>query len=79
MFIKNFEPEEGYIDIPSAFSKVISDDANFESVSSNLAQELRLYRQNETVGKKLVVCALKDTLNEQNEAIIKIAFDFFKT
>ena len=58
---------------------MISDDASFESVSSNLAQELRLFRQNDVVGKKVVLYVFDPDWNEVMEGARKVTFEFFKS
>lgn len=44
LFTASFHITEGSIVIPASFSQVISSDANFESITSDMAQELRLFR-----------------------------------
>ena len=43
--MNSFDQELGFIEIPYIFSLMLSNDAKFESVKSDLARPLRIYRQ----------------------------------
>lgn len=75
---KNFHIEEGTIKIPEAFSKVISNDANFESVTSNLAQELCIQRQDIIVGHKLLIFAVSIECTPEMKKSRFLIQQFFK-
>ena len=59
------------------FSKVLSSDAKFETVSSNLAKKLKLFRQDTVVGHKRMIYAI-DVSDRTREPIRQMTVDFFK-
>ena len=65
--------------LPDVFKKVLSNDAKFETVSSNLAKPLLLRRQDNLVGHKRIIFAI-DKANQSPEAtnIRKVITDSFK-
>ena len=62
LIIKNFD-ESGSVILPDALSRVMSSDAPFESVSSNLARKIKLNRQDTVVGHKRLFYAIDLTDN----------------
>ena len=62
LIISNFD-ESGSVVLPDALSRVMSSDAPFESVSSNLARKIKLNRQDTVVGHKRLFYAIDLTDN----------------
>jgi len=54
LFRDNFDLKSNYIDIPKVYNQAKPTDCNFEIVTSNLGQQLRLYRDNDVVGPKVL-------------------------
>jgi hypothetical protein len=65
--MSNFHIENGYIDLPKALSYVVSSDANFESITSNLAQEVRIFRQDTVVGHKMLIYGYEPGATQMSE------------
>ena len=63
--------------MPDVLTKVVSSDAPFETVSSNLARKVKLARQDTVVGHKRLFYAIDLADNSLNETR-KITVDFFK-
>ena len=78
LFRANAHIKDNYIDIPKVFSQVKPSDCSFESVTSNLAQSLRLYRTNNVVGPKVLFYAYDDRKNETMKETRELFFKFFK-
>lgn len=55
LFTCNFDVQTGSVLLPDVFSKVMSSDAVFETVSSNLARKLKLLRQDTVIGAKRLI------------------------
>lgn len=64
--------------MPDVFSKVLSSDAKFETVSSNLAKKLKLFRKDTVVGHKRMIYAI-DVSDETRKLTRKVTTDFFKS
>ena len=76
LITSNFD-ESGSVLLPDLFSKVVSSDAPFESVSSNLARKVKLIRQDTVVGQKRLFYAIDlddNTRKSERELIV----NFFK-
>ena len=76
LITSNFD-ENGSVLLPDLFSKVLSSDAPFELVSSNLARKVRLIRQDTVIGHKRLFYAIDSTDNTKNSTR-KVTVDFFK-
>ena len=48
---------DNYLDIPKVYNQAKPTDCRFEIATSNLAQQLRLYRTNDIVGPKVIFYA----------------------
>ena len=59
------------------FTKVLSSDAKFETVSSNLAKPLLLRRQDNLIGHKRLIFTI-DKDNKNMETTRKVFVKFFK-
>jgi hypothetical protein len=57
LFHANYEITDNYIDIPNVYNQAKPKDCNFEIATSNLGQQLRLYRTNDVVGPKVLLYA----------------------
>ena len=76
LITSNFDKSDSVI-LPDLFSKVVSSEAPFESVSSNLARKVRLIRQDTVVGQKRLFYAIDlddNTRKSERELIV----NFFK-
>jgi len=76
LITSNFD-ESGSIVLPDALAKVVSSDAPFETISSNLAKKLKLVRQDTLLGHKRLFYAI-DLANNSLNATRKTTVDFFK-
>ena len=76
LFLANFDHKTGVVILPDVFSKVLSSDATFETVTSNLARKLSLERQDNLVGAKRMIYAINKS-DKDKEAVRKITTDFF--
>ena len=72
----NFD-ESGSVVLPDVFSKVVSKDAPFECVSSNLARKVKLCRQDTVVGHKRLIYAI-DLAEKTMDSTRNQVTDFFK-
>ena len=72
----NFD-ESGSVVLPDVFSKVVSKDAPFECVSSNLARKVKICRQDTVVGHKRLIYAI-DVANKTMDLMRNQVTDFFK-
>ena len=79
LMMSQFDVTNGSIDIPLAFNSIISTDAKVETTTSNLSQELRLFRQDDVVGSKMLIFATKpgNTTDEDQERLTFVQ-SFFK-
>ena len=68
--------KDGCIVLPDVFAKVLSDDAKFETVSSNLSRKLKLQRQDTIVGHKRLFYAI-DKADETRKGTRKSVMNFF--
>ena len=79
LFAKNFDPEGGHIMLPDCFARVISSDATFETVSSNLSRKLKLRRKDKSVGAKTILYVVDSAKNDnETKEIRAIVSNFFK-
>lgn len=76
MFSACFHIKEGSIDIPASFSQVISSDANFESITSDMAQELRLFRKDNVVANRMLIFVADGS--PLSDTKFEITKDFFR-
>ena len=76
LITSNFD-DSGSVVLPDAFSKVVSKDAPFECVSSNLARKVKLCRQDTVVGHKRLIYAI-DLDDNTMESTRNQVTDFFK-
>jgi hypothetical protein len=70
-----FDVKTGSVDIPSSFSDVISADANLESITSDLSQELRISRKDNVVGSRFLIFV--STPSSASDEKFQIILDFF--
>jgi hypothetical protein len=70
-----FDVKTGSVDIPSSFSDVISADANLESITSDLSQELRISRKDNVVGSRFLIFV--STPSSASNEKFQIILDFF--
>ena len=75
LFTSNFDVN-GCIVLPDVFSRVLSSDAKFETVSSNLTRKLKLQRQDTVVGAKRLIYAI-DEADTSLESVRKLTKNFF--
>ena len=68
--------KDGCIVLPDVFAKVLSDDAKFETVSSNLSRKLKLQRQDTIVGHKRLFYAI-DKTDETRKGTRESVVNFF--
>ena len=68
--------KDGCIVLPDVFAKVLSDDAKFETVSSNLSRKLKLQRQDTIVGHKRLFYAI-DKADETRKGTREYVMNFF--
>jgi hypothetical protein len=64
LFMKNFDPDDGHVLLPDCFARVISSDATFETVSSNLSRKLKLRRRDKIVGAKTLFYIVDSKRND---------------
>ena len=76
LITSNFN-ESGSVLLPDLFSKVVSSDAPFELVISNLARKVRLIRQDIVVGHKRLFYAI-DLADETRKSTREVTINFFK-
>ena len=76
MITSNFD-ESGSVVLPDVFAKVVSTDAPFECVSSNLARKVKLFRQDTVVGPKRLIYAI-DSADNTKDSLRELTKDFFK-
>jgi len=57
LFRANADITGNYIDIPKVYNQAKPTDCSFEIATSNLAQQLRLYRTNDIVGPRVLFYA----------------------
>ena len=76
MITSNFD-ESGSVVLPDVFARVVSSDAPFECVSSNLARKVKLFRQDTVVGPKRLIYAI-DSTDKTKDSVHEITKDFFK-
>ena len=76
MITSNFD-ESGSVVLPDVFAKVVSTDAPFECVSSNLARKVKLCRQDTVVGPKRLIYAI-DSADNTKDSVRELTKDFFK-
>ena len=57
LFRANAHIMDNYLDIPKVYNQAKPTDCRFEIATSNLAQQLRLYRTNDIVGPKVIFYA----------------------
>ncbi len=74
LFTDCFHITEGSIDIPTSFSQVISSDANFESITSDMAQELRIFRKDNVVANRMMIFVADGSPESDNRFEITKAF-----
>ena len=70
-----FHIKEGCIDIPTAYSNLLSSDANIESSSSEQGQDLRVFRKDDVVGLGMLIFVTDGSL--QSKAKFEIVREFF--
>jgi hypothetical protein len=63
--------------LPDIFAKVLSSDAKFETVSSNLSRKLKLQRQDTVVGHKRLFYIINSNENAR-KTTRNLTIDFFK-
>ena len=73
----NFD-ESGSVVLPDVFARVVSTDAPFECVSSNLARKVKLCRHDTVVGPKRFIYAIDSTDNTK-DSVRERTKDFFKS
>ena len=73
----HFDPENGTIILPDAYSEIVSSDAKFEVVTPVEAQKLVLERQSDVFGLKKLIMAI-DKADMTRKATRNIIIDFFK-
>ena len=73
----HFDPENGTIILPDAYSEIVSSDAKFEVVTPVEAQKLVLERQSDLVGLKKLIITI-DKADMTRKATRNIIIDFFK-
>ena len=78
LFTTNFDAVYGSIVFPDIFAKVLSSDATFETVSSNLSRKLLLINRARLVGAKRLIYAI-DKQDTTKEATRQITIEFYKT
>ena len=78
LFRANAHIMNNYFEIPKVFSQVKPSDCSFESATSHLAQQLRLYRTNDVVGPKVLFYAYDSKKNEKMKETRELFFQFFK-
>jgi hypothetical protein len=76
LITSNFD-ESGSVVLPDLFARVVSSDAIFECVSSNLARKVKLCRQDTVVGPKRLIYAIDSADNTRDSTRAKTK-DFFK-
>ena len=76
LIISNFD-DSGSVVLPDVFSKVVSRDALFECVSSNLARKVKLCRQDTVVGHKRLIYAIDLDDNTRDSTRNEVT-NFFK-
>ena len=77
LYILHFDPENGTIILPDAYSEIVSSDAKFEVVTPVEAQKLVLERQSDVFGLKKLIMAI-DKADMTRKATRNIIIDFFK-
>ena len=75
LLTSNFD-QSGCIIFPDVFSKVLSSDAIFETVSSNLSRKLKLQRQDNIVGPKILIYAI-DSADKSRFIVRALTKNFF--
>lgn len=79
LFLKNFDPDDGHILLPDCFARVISSDATFETVSSNLSRKLKMKRKDKTVGAKTLFYVIDMQKTDAETKLMRtLVKDFFK-
>jgi len=78
LFDANYDITDNYIDIPNVYNQAKPTDCNFEIATSNLGQQLRLYRTNDVVGPKVLFYAYDRKQDAKMVEIRKLITDFFK-
>ena len=74
LFRANSDITGNYIDIPSVYNQALPRDCSFEIATSNMAQQLRLYRTNDIVGHKFIFYAndrSKDNIMKETRKLFK--------
>ena len=79
LMMNQFDVTNGSIDIPLAFNNIISTDAKIETTTSNLSQELRLFRQDDVVGSKMLIFATSPgKMTDEKQERLTFVQSFFK-
>ena len=76
VFRVNSDISDNYIDIPRVFSQVKTTDCKLEIATSNLAQQLRLYRTCDVVGPKVLLYGFDSKRNETMAGTRRLFIEF---
>ncbi len=78
LFRANADITRNYIDIPSVYNQALPRDCSFEIATSNMAQQLRLYRTNDIVGHKFIFYAYDSSKDKIMEGTRRLFIQFVK-
>lgn len=78
LFVRNFDLEEKTLHIPEVFKKILSSEVPFETVTSDLAQDLVLKRQDTMIGHKCLIYALQKEWTDEMDSTRSEIFNFFR-